>query len=387
MSNTAFSFNKEAHYPAGGVYPYLNVKPIDGFTNTKLHICVKSTGESFQTSEFPRLLWGPANSYELYILPHIPVPNGDVLRRWQTDPMSFWQNQINFAFWCATAGCGVSYLNHVQSADTVSRSLFRFHVYFTVRRVLAELGCPIPEDSAFNPIDNPYEKRAFSQLSREFGVPSKTEWRVRRPLAPATPSVWHVGGLHSGSKYASQLGDEVGIGWTTFILNRSKGFTATGIERINASIRTYVWALLGAQSQVKNSIVDGFTAQHQFLNNVEDSIASPVDLPSDIQRFQDILRYAQSRVDFVVGNGLYMIPSDMELRIGPITDYNSEIIVASPGLSLGIVDPPTPPPTTLPQTTAEEKWEGQAHESEKASLVVMGVSLGVGLIWFIQRAR
>ena len=35
--------------------------------------------------------------------------------------------------------------------------------------------------------------------------------------------------------------------WTTFVLDKSEGFTQAGVERINDSIRTYVWAILGAQ--------------------------------------------------------------------------------------------------------------------------------------------
>ena len=40
--------------------------------------------------------------------------------------------------------------------------------------------------------------------------------------------------------------------WSTFILNKSNGFTRPGVERINESIRTYCWTILGSQSQVKS---------------------------------------------------------------------------------------------------------------------------------------
>ena len=36
--------------------------------------------------------------------------------------------------------------------------------------------------------------------------------------------------------------------WATFILKTSEGFTQPGVERLNESISTYVWAILGAQS-------------------------------------------------------------------------------------------------------------------------------------------
>ena len=39
--------------------------------------------------------------------------------------------------------------------------------------------------------------------------------------------------------------------WTTFVLDKSEGFTQAGVERHNDSIRTYVWAILGAQAQTR----------------------------------------------------------------------------------------------------------------------------------------
>ena len=79
-----------------------------------------------------------------------------------------------------------------------------------------------------------------------------------------------------------------------------------------------------------------FDAQKQFLANIEDAINSPVDLPSHIATYQNTLKYARSKVDFVYGAGLYMSPSDMELQIGTIQDYNNEIVVATTGQELGL---------------------------------------------------
>ena len=114
------------------------------------------------------------------------------------------------------------------------------------------------------------------------------------------------------------------------MIDNAKGFTRAGVERINDSILTYCWAILGSQSQTRTGILGpgiAFDAQKQFLANVEDAINSPVDLPSQIARYQNTLRYARSKVDFVFEIGLYMSPSNMQLRIGTIQDYNNEIVV------------------------------------------------------------
>ena len=73
----------------------------------------------------------------------------------------------------------------------------------------------------------------------------------------------------------------------------------------------------------------------QFLANVEDVINSEVDLQSSIERYQLGLQYARSKVDFVVGSGLYMMPSDMDLYIGTINGYNNLITIATGDLQLG----------------------------------------------------
>ena len=109
--------------------------------------------------------------------------------------------------------------------------------------------------------------------------------------------------------------------WSTFILDKSNGFTRPGVERINESICTYCWAMLGSQSQIKSDILEvgsAFDAQKQFLANNEDAIQSPVDLPCQITRYQNALKYARTKVDYVFGFWLYMVPSNMELRIGTI---------------------------------------------------------------------
>ena len=36
------------------------------------------------------------------------------------------------------------------------RALYRFHVYYHVRRVLKRLQVPLPHESSFNAADNPY---------------------------------------------------------------------------------------------------------------------------------------------------------------------------------------------------------------------------------------
>ena len=60
-----------------------------------------------------------------------------------------------------------------------------------------------------------------------------------------------------------------------------------------------------------------------------------VDIRGDIKRYQDTLSYASSKVDYSVGEHLYMLPSDMTLkiRLGTV-GYNNKILVSDGKFSL-----------------------------------------------------
>ena len=61
-----------------------------------------------------------------------------------------------------------------------------------------------------------------------------------------------------------------------------------------------------------------------------------VDTPEDKRRFQNVLQYARSKVDYVIGEGMYIIPSDMNLWIGKIKNYNNKILESKSYFKLGI---------------------------------------------------
>ena len=88
-------------------------------------------------------------------------------------------------------------------------------------------------------------------------------------------------------------GRDISNAWTTFMLDKSNGFTHAGLVRINESIRMFVWALLGAQSRTSVEILKvgtGFDAQKQFLAIIQDAINNPIDLPSQILRYEKCIK-------------------------------------------------------------------------------------------------
>ena len=163
-------------------------------------------------------------------------------------------------------------------------------------------------------------------------------------------------------------GTEAKNAWSTFILDDSKGFTKAGVERINDSIQTYCWAILGSQGQTRTSILvtgTAFDAQKQFLPSLK------------IARYQSILKYARSKVDFVYGIVLYISPSNMELRIDTFQDYNNKFVIATEGLTLGLNAEantvPIPPRST---STVEGTKTKQTHP-EPVSDVATGVATSI----------
>ena len=72
------------------------------------------------------------------------------------------------------------------------------------------------------------------------------------------------------------------------------------------------------------------------MNNFEDIVNRRVDIREDIKGYQDTLSYALSKVDYSVGEHLYMLPSDMALKIRPGTvGYNNKILVSDEKFILG----------------------------------------------------
>ena len=61
-----------------------------------------------------------------------------------------------------------------------------------------------------------------------------------------------------------------------------------------------------------------------------------VDIREDIKRYQDTLSYTSSKVDYSIGEHLYMLPGDMTLKIRPgAVRYNNKILVSNGKFSLG----------------------------------------------------
>ena len=127
---------------------------------------------------------------------------------------------------------------------------------------------------------------------------------------------------------------------TQWIREGSVGFTDVGLYKISESIRAYAYLILSSQASASSGIVgntaSALTAESAFLNNFGDMVNRRVDIREDIKHYQDTLSYASSKVDYSVGENLYMLPSDKNLKIKTGTvRYNNKILVSDGNFSLG----------------------------------------------------
>ena len=118
------------------------------------------------------------------------------------------------------------------------------------------------------------------------------------------------------------------------------GFTDVGLLRISESVRAYAYLILSSQASARSPIVgntaSSLIAQSAFLYNFENVVNRRVNIQEDIKRYQDTLNYASSKVDYSVGESIFMIPSDMNLKIRSGTvGYNDKILVSDEKFILG----------------------------------------------------
>ena len=322
---------------------------------------------------------------------------GDKLwTNWNKTPLKLWQTQLNFAVWCISSACGVSSVHLNYEAHPMIRSAYCFHVYYHVRRVLKRLPTPLPHETGFNAADNPYTESEFLKICEDYRVPNdpmkyraeKFYWTYQR-------------GVHWPNDY---IGPDTMTWW---IIEKSDGFTNVGLLTISESVRAYAYLILSSQASVRSSTdentASALTAQSAFLDNFENVVNRRVDIQEDIKRYQDTLSYASSKVDYSVGENIYMLPSNMNLKIKTGTvGYNNEILVSDGKFILGknenVNSLETPaikshktnsletPAIESHSNTAQESTTHAStisHQDEKTALILF--ITGGFTIWFLFR--
>lgn len=288
----------------------------------------------------------------------------EILSIWKSDPLQLSRVCINFAVFCASSGLGLS-LADLMSKEPLKASILRFHLYYHVRKILYALQVKLPYEKGFDFKATGYDKEAYQTLCIDYGVNAGFDWRNQ-----------FIFSTDQGSKRVYLDGNS----WSRWIMPKSQGLTRQGIEMLSESIRVYVYCLLSAQSSTRSNIIGNtgpnFEAQKLFGKEVEDFIKKNTLLHEDIKRYQNILSYASSAVDFSLGKSIYMLPSNLQLRVGTKRGFSDKLKVGGEAVksSGSAVE------SNLAVLPMREQRLSKEHQDELGSLVLVGsiaVVLGV----------
>jgi len=196
-------FGSDRRYWSPQMKPAPGVADVDGFPYQLLPLKTKKL-LSIPTVNFteavPSLKKIFNNPFEIYVTPdslfvvkfreifqqtRIRHTSAAESKRWLSGPnMKYWPQQLNFAVFCATQGCGISrevFDSGVTLPEQI-RAFYRFHVYFTVRRILFQMGgiqsvSALPSVPTFNPSGNKYDVASYKRICAEFGIAPISDFR------------------------------------------------------------------------------------------------------------------------------------------------------------------------------------------------------------------
>ena len=279
--------------------------------------------------------------------------------------------QLNFAVFCATQGCGISreIFDSGLKLPLQVKAFYQFHVYITVRRILFQMGgiqsiSTLPGDPTFNVTDNHYNIASYKRICAEFGIDSTSDFRFtgrkNHGLGDVYIGVSGHGAMKTGQAYPGgfyKFGDEGGKAkdgnlldyieldavaysqYDWFAPNKASGLTQAGLARVNQSIEAFVYCILGAQVNVRSSILGeggrAKEAQTEFLTLMEDAIRQP-DLAKSVQRYQLAVDEAKVRLNLAVCPGAWLMPARMIINTENTVGYNNKLKQAAPGMKLGV---------------------------------------------------
>ena len=316
---------------------------------------------------------------QIFTKTQIKFTQAKYARKWLGKPdMSFWPQQLNFALWCATTGCGVSremlFSNSsLQLSDQV-RTFYQFHVYYTTRKILYEMGGiqsknALPDDPAFNQKNNPYDVASYKRICAEFGVDPSTDFRftygqnhglgyvnIMYSDGPFAQKKWQYPPADLSNPTSQRLAGDSGTtsnNTIAFIRNdqgadtqfehfvpaQTSGLTLNGLGRINQSIMAFGYCILGSQANTRSSILGNLgtarNTQTDFLVLIEDSIKT-LNVSNGPVKYQDAIQATKVRLNLAVARGVLLLPARMIINTESIVGYNNNLRRSTDDMKLGV---------------------------------------------------
>ena len=297
--------------------------------------------------------------FDIFLSTTITFSSASQCRRWLGGPnFSYWPQQLNFAVWCATAGCGVS-LN--ENYPPQIQQFMQFHVYFTIRRILWELQVPLPKETIFSQTRNKYNKIVLSRLYQEFNLPTKNDFRFKggqnhglgtifvrwngnwaKPPIESNLIHWpnQIPIFHDEPGIGGQVGKIVnqlsnGKQYEWFSPEAGMGLTKPGIGRLNRSIESFLYCIVGAEANARSSILELKGSHTIFLRLFRESIIED-DLTKSIINYQNAIQDAKLKLDFAIAPDLWLTPSNLIINTESKISYNNNLKSVTPTMKFGV---------------------------------------------------
>ena len=293
-------------------------------------------------------------------------------KKWLNKPdFNYWPQQLNFAVWCATSGCGISLFESLNYPKVIN-SFIKFHIYFTIRRILYELKLPLPDEKPFSINNNPYNKVAYNRLCEEFGVSNNSDfrWKGGRNGGLGDEFIYYSAGGNQnlyivrnydhdantwpGQNKFSDEGYKDGDGnlisfirndvfsdfkYAWFIPTSGHGLTKAGLGRLNRSAEAFVYCILGSQVITRNSIYGNgggaIETQQEFLALFESSVIEN-DISNSIKNYQKSVQETKLRLDLAIAPGVWLMPSNMIINTESVVGYNNKLMKATEDMNFGL---------------------------------------------------
>ena len=236
--NRIYKYNPDATYePNEGRYLQL-MSSKDLYIQNITAAEYDSHSDSFQV-KFP-------NVFTSYPLGAVRVEDQRFID-WDHYKFTLWQMQLNFAVFCASSACGVS-VEHMNAKKPMIRSIYSFHVYYHIRRILKRLEIPLPYENSFNQYNNPYNHEKFIKICGEYGFSNDlTKWRNQKNFSTWQSRAWETG--KPGMSYINENS------FTRWIIEKSDGLTTLGIQKLSETVRDYAYLILTSQTSTRDPII------------------------------------------------------------------------------------------------------------------------------------
>ena len=315
---------------------------------------------------------------QIFTKTQIKFTTAKYARKWLAKPdMSFWPQQLNFARWCATTGCGISsemlFPSTLNLSDQI-RTFYQFHVYYATRKILYEMGGiqsknALPDDPAFKQRENPYDVASYKRLCAEFGIAPNTDFRftygqnhglgyvnIMYSDGPFAHKLWKYPPADLSNHSSQRLKGDSGTTdnntiafirndqgadkqFEHFVPNHSSGLTLNGLGRINLSIEAFGYCILGAQANTRSSILGDLgtarNTQTDFLVLIEDALRTLAVSNAPV-KYQDAIEMTKVRLNFAVARGVLLLPSRMIINTESVVGYNNNLRRATDDMKLGV---------------------------------------------------